>query len=73
MKLQSDKLQHFWVCLLISIFSTEAAFGAALAKEYGDSKAEGNHWCWYDLIADGIGIIIGTILRLLIINRWSWY
>lgn len=31
-------------------------------KEYGDSKAAGNHWCWWDILADLMGNIFGLIL-----------
>ena len=68
-----DKIMHFAVCLAISMWSTEAAVGAALGKEYGDKNATGNHWCWLDLLADGIGIAIGTTIRVLIAHRWNWY
>lgn len=73
-----DKLYHFSVCFVIALYSTEAALAAALAKEYGDSKAHGNHWCWWDLLADFIGTILGTIVRLLLIKwiygywKWNW-
>lgn len=62
-----DKWKHFGVCLGISLVSTLAAIGAALWKEYKDSKTTENHWCWNDLLADGLGIITGTSIRCLII------
>jgi uncharacterized membrane protein len=67
-----DKLYHFSVCFVIALYSTEAAFAAALAKEYGDSKAYGNFWSWWDIVADTLGIILGTVIRVLIIKRWNW-
>lgn len=67
-----DKIKHAFVCFMIALYSTEAAISAALAKEYGDSNAKGNHWCWWDLVADMIGIVLGTIVRILIIKRWNW-
>jgi uncharacterized membrane protein len=67
-----DKLYHFSVCFVIALYSTEAAFAAALAKEYGDSKAYGNFWSWWDIVADTLGIILGTVIRVLIIERWNW-
>jgi uncharacterized protein YfiM (DUF2279 family) len=57
---------------VIALYSTEAAFAAALAKEYGDSKAYGNFWSWWDIVADTLGIILGTVIRVLIIGRWNW-
>lgn len=69
-----DKLYHLAACLAVSVFDTEAAIAAALAKEYGDSKAYGNHWCWWDLVADTIGIAIGTTIRLVLTGgKWNWY
>ena len=69
-----DKLYHLAACLAVSVYSTEAAFAAALAKEYDDSKEHGNHWCWWDLVADTIGIAIGTTIRLVMTGgRWNWY
>jgi uncharacterized protein YfiM (DUF2279 family) len=43
-----------------------------LAKEYGDSKAYGNYWSWWDILADVLGIILGTVIRVLVIGRWNW-
>lgn len=31
--------------------------GLGLGKEYGDSKATGNRWDWWDILADAIGIL----------------
>ena len=67
-----DKLYHFSACFVIALYSTEAALAAALAKEYGDSKAYGNYWSWWDILADVLGIILGTVIRVLIIGRWNW-
>lgn len=67
-----DKLYHFSVCFVIALYSTEAAIVGALAKEYGDSKAYGNTWSWADILADVLGIILGTVIRVLIIKRWNW-
>lgn len=59
-----DKLQHFAVCFIASLFSPLIAIGLAIGKEYGDSRAPGNHWCWMDLLADFIGIVIGGAIHL---------
>lgn len=69
-----DKLYHFLVCAAGAVFETEAAVAAAVAKEYGDSRAAGGHWCWWDILADTLGIIVGTSVRLLISGgKWHWY
>ncbi len=62
-----DKLIHCGVCLAISVISPEAAVGAALAKEYGDMRAHGNHWCWKDIAADALGILLGAALHFAVI------
>ena len=58
-----DKLYHFGVCFGAALIDPKLAIGLALGKEYGDSKAHGNHWCWLDIIADTCGIILGSIVR----------
>lgn len=83
MKIQKDKIQHFCVCLIATLFTgalvwllagslvcgsiTGTAFtaGLALGKEYGDKNATGNHWCWWDLLADLCGILVGVLLLML--------
>lgn len=39
--------------------------GLALGKEYGDKNATGNHWCWWDLLADLVGILVAVGLLML--------
>lgn len=63
-----DKIQHFIVCLIASVFSPLFAAGLAIGKEFADSRSTGNHWCWLDLLADFIGIAIGTIPHILILQ-----
>lgn len=70
---QSDKLKHCLVNLLVMLIAGSIniwlgiglAVGLSLGKEYGDSKALGNKWDWYDILADAIGIVIGLILVLI--------
>jgi uncharacterized protein YfiM (DUF2279 family) len=40
---------------------------AAIAKEAYDMKQNGNHWCWKDIVADAVGIIIGTVAHIIIV------
>ena len=35
------------------------SLGLGLGKEYGDSKAKGNKWDWWDIVADVVGIACG--------------
>lgn len=58
-----DKLKHFLVCFAMAMISPLFATGAALGKEYGDCCTSGNHWCWWDLIYDAIGIICGSVVH----------
>lgn len=62
-----DKKKHFFVCLVLSIITPILAIIAAIGKEIYDSKQEGNHFCWKDIVADGIGIILGSIVHTIII------
>lgn len=57
-----DKMYHLLVCLISAIVHPLLAIGLAIGKEYGDSKASGNHWCWWDLLADAIGTAIGSVI-----------
>jgi len=41
------------------------AIGLAIGKEYGDSKAPGNKWEWWGILADAIGIAVGSIVWFL--------
>lgn len=62
-----DKKKHFFVCLILSILCPILAIIAAIGKEIYDSKQQGNHFCWKDIAADGIGIILGSIVHTIII------
>lgn len=62
-----DKKKHFFVCLILSIICPIIAIIAAIGKEIYDSKQEGNHFCWKDIVADGIGIILGSLINISII------
>ncbi len=66
MKLEKDKVLHFAVCLVLAVIHPWLAVGAALGKEYGDKGAPGNHWCWWDLLADGAGALVGGIVHWII-------
>lgn len=62
-----DKKKHFFVCLILSIICPILAIIAAIGKEIYDSKQQGKHFCWKDIVADGIGIILGSIVHTIII------
>ena len=70
MTIEKDKVMHFGVCFIISlvlgIYGVAFASGLAIGKEYGDYKADGDVWSWYDLLADAAGIVAGFVIRLII-------
>lgn len=49
----------FIASLLSGIFSGVAI---GIGKEYGDYKAVGNYWDWYDIVADFAGAVVGSVL-----------
>ena len=66
--IDKNSLKHFAACFIPSLFGlygASFAAGAAITKEYFD-KQVGGHWCWWDLLADLIGIIVGGAIHLLI-------
>lgn len=62
-----DKKKHFFVCLILSILCPILAIIVAIGKEIYDSKLQGNHFCWKDIVADVIGIILGSIIHVTVI------
>ena len=76
-----DKVLHFFACLLATITASVATFwrgmwysitagslfalGLGLGKEFGDSRAPGNRWDWYDILADLLGIAAGVGILVL--------
>lgn len=62
-----DKKKHFFVCLILSIICPILAVIAAIGKEIYDSKQQGNHFCWKDIVADLVGIILGSIIHITVI------
>lgn len=68
-----DKWLHFAVCAAAAIVSPMLAIGLAIGKEYGDKNATGNHWCWLDLLADGLGVLAGGAAHVgIIMVVWWW-
>jgi len=47
-------------------FGFAMAMGLGIGKEYGDSKAAGNKWCWWDILADALGAIVGVFAYFLL-------
>lgn len=73
LKANIDKVYHFLVNLGLGLFciwdyglGIGLSVGASLGKEYGDSKASGNKWSWWDILADVLGLGVGLLLSLII-------
>lgn len=57
----------FWISplLLIPMF----AIGLSIGKEYGDSRAPGNHWSWSDICFDMLGVLSISLVYLYVALR----
>lgn len=72
----NDKVKHFLVCFVVSMYSTEMAFAMALTKEWCDVDVYGGNTrneSRMDFLADTVGMLLGTIVRMLVIRRWNWF
>lgn len=88
MKIGKDKFLHAIVCFIATfgmatltcllgtvasaICGATFALGLGLGKEYGDSKAKGNKWDNWDIVADCVGIAVACAIYVairLIIGR----
>ena len=72
-KTHKDKVYHFLVNLALGLvciwdygLGIGLGVGASLGKEYGDSKASGNKWDWWDILADALGLGVGVLLSWII-------
>ena len=67
--IDKNSLKHFSVCFLLSLvgaYGMSIAIGASVTREYDNSKAKGNHWCWFDLLFDFLGCAVGISVHCLI-------
>ena len=62
-----DKMKHFGACLALAIINPIVAVVVAVAKEVSDERTEGNHWCWKDIVADVVGVVLGSVVHGLIL------
>lgn len=51
-------LSKDFLCSAVAGIYSGTAIG--VGKEYGDYKAVGNRWDWYDMVADILGAIAGA-------------
>ena len=73
MNIGTDKIKHALVNFFLALtgfvsipFALGLCIGASVGKEYGDSKASGNKWDWWDIVADLIGMGVGIVIVLII-------
>jgi uncharacterized protein YfiM (DUF2279 family) len=57
-----DKALHFGVCFVLAAINPFIAILAAMGKELYDMDKPNNHFCIKDLVADILGIAVGTII-----------
>jgi uncharacterized protein YfiM (DUF2279 family) len=57
-----DKALHFGVCFVLASINPIVAILAAMGKELYDQQQPNNHFCIKDLVADAVGIALGTII-----------
>lgn len=62
-----DKVKHFGACLALSVICPLLGVIAAIAKEAYDMKQQGNHWCWKDIVADAVGVTLGSAVHVIIV------
>lgn len=62
-----DKVWHFGVSLVLAAICPLVAVVAAVGKEVFDRGKNGGHWCWKDVVADLIGVAVGSIIHTLIL------
>lgn len=66
-----DKVKHLLVCTAIAVVHPVLGVLAAIIKEGYDATKEGNHWCWKDIVADAIGVAVGSGLHFAVIGWLS--
>ena len=58
-----DKVKHFGVCFVLAVICPIVAVVVAVAKEAYDHHTTGNHFCWKDVVADVVGVVLGTVVH----------
>lgn len=60
--IDKNSLKHFGICYLLSLEGEHGvciAIGASITREYDNSQTKGNHWCWWDILFDTLGCLLG--------------
>lgn len=58
-----DKMKHLVACIAIAVVHPVLGVLAAIIKEGYDATKKLNHWCWKDIVADIIGVAVGSGLH----------
>ena len=53
--------------LVASLFGAVFATGLSIGKEAGDENNPASGWSWWDLVADGFGIVTGLLVLAILI------
>ena len=71
----TDKQKHFMASLLITLWvglffgawwGVGASLTAGVGKEARDSRPGGTGWDWWDLAADGSGMVVGLAVLMIV-------
>lgn len=78
---QIDKVYHFVVCMVMMIVFAKwvfpfplavlAVIAVAFGKEVYDRSKYG-HFCWYDILADMVGMAVGIVVAVLWTGVGNW-
>ena len=70
--IRQDLIYHFVLCFALTFiggyYGAAFAAGWGVGKEHGDSNSPTNKWDWWDIVADGLGILSGLVIRCLIVR-----
>lgn len=62
-----DKVWHFGISLALAVICPVVAIVAAVGKEVYDRRSCAGHWCWKDILADAVGVVLGSVVHGLIL------
>lgn len=57
-----DKALLFGVCFVLAAICPLVAIVLAIIKEAYDHHTTGNHWCWKDILADAVVVVLGSVV-----------
>lgn len=61
-----DKALHFGVCFVLAAINPFIALLVAMGKELYDMEKPDNHFCWKDIVADAVGVALGSAVLFLL-------